>query len=108
MGSTDVDEVNVGNVVPVYITTTDYSDYDEPMPPSHMVERNNRVSVAEVEEEDHEPTVIKCKFGHFGETAAVRINETTVMCTTPATDVSPDDVYKETINVAVAMNGVDF
>lgn len=36
------------------------------------------------------------------------MNDTTVMCTTPVNDESPDDVYRETVNIAVAMNGVDF
>ena len=33
------------------------------------------------------------------------MNSTTVKCTTPATDESPDNVYRETVYVSVAMNG---
>jgi hypothetical protein len=36
------------------------------------------------------------------------MNSTTVKCTTPATDESPDNVYRETVYVSVAMNGQDF
>ena len=106
--ATDVEEVNIGNLLPVYITATEDDEFDEPMTPSHKLELNNRVSVSEVEEEQSTPTVIKCRFGRFGESSAVRINDTTVMCTSPATDIEPDEVYRETVNVAVAMNGVDF
>ena len=51
---------------------------------------------------------IKCKFGRFGETTGVIANATHVKCTSPATDESPDSIYRETVTIAVAMNGQDF
>jgi hypothetical protein len=33
------------------------------------------------------------------------MNSTTVKCTTPATEESPENVYRETVIVSVAMNG---
>jgi hypothetical protein len=50
-------------------------------------------------------SAIKCKFGRFGESTAVIINSTTIKCTTPPTDESPDSIYKETVTISVAMNG---
>lgn len=51
---------------------------------------------------------MKCKFGRFGETNAMFVNQTTVKCTTPATDEPADSIYRETVVVAVAMNGQDY
>lgn len=36
------------------------------------------------------------------------VNETFVMCVTPHISGHPEDYYRETVNVVVAMNGLDF
>ena len=36
------------------------------------------------------------------------VNETSVMCVTPHINGRPEDYYRETVNVIVAMNGQDF
>ena len=36
------------------------------------------------------------------------VNETFAMCVTPHLSGRPEDYYRETVNVAVAMNGQDF
>ena len=36
------------------------------------------------------------------------VNETSVMCVTPHISGRPEDYYRETVNVIVAMNGQDF
>jgi hypothetical protein len=38
----------------------------------------------------------------------VFLNSTTVKCTTPPSDESPDSIYRETVTVSVSMNGQDF
>lgn len=108
LASVDPVEASVGTITPVFVTVADGSEFFEPMPPSQVLQMDNRVVSVEDEQSHSEPTVIRCKFGRFGESAGVLMNETTVMCATPVNDESPDDVYRETINVAVAMNGVDF
>ena len=50
---------------------------------------------------------ITCQFGRFGETQAVYINATVIKCITPAIEEDPDSIYRETIKLTVAMNGVD-
>jgi len=51
---------------------------------------------------------LMCKFGRFGETSAVFINETTVKCVTPSIEDDPDSIYRETVRLTVAMNGQDY
>ena len=36
---------------------------------------------------------IKCKFGRFGETLAVYVNQTTIKCVTPSVLDDPDSIY---------------
>ncbi len=51
---------------------------------------------------------IMCKFGRFGETQGIYINETLIKCATPAVEDDPDSIYRETVKLTVAMNGQDF
>lgn len=51
---------------------------------------------------------IKCRFGRFGETAAVFINETAVKCLTPSLLENPEDIYRETVVFSLSMNGYDY
>ena len=48
-----------------------------------------------------------CRFGRFGETQGVFVNETTIMCATPAVEDDPDSIFRETVRLTVAMNGQD-
>jgi hypothetical protein len=50
---------------------------------------------------------ITCQFGRFGETQAIYVNMTTIKCITPSIDEDPDSIYRETVKLTVAMNGVD-
>jgi hypothetical protein len=50
---------------------------------------------------------ITCQFGRFGETQAIYINETVIKCVTPSVEDDPDSVYRETVKLTIAMNGVD-
>lgn len=50
---------------------------------------------------------ITCQFGRFGETQAVYVNQTTIKCISPAVEDDPDSIYRETVKITVAMNGVD-
>lgn len=51
---------------------------------------------------------IKCKFGRFGETIAVYVNETSVKCLTPSLLENPEDIYREKVIFSVSMNGYDY
>lgn len=64
-------------------------------------------------DEDYAPLLssygaIKCRFGRWGETVAVYLNETHVKCVTPSTSDDPEDVYRETVTFSLAMNGYNF
>ena len=48
---------------------------------------------------------IMCKFGRFGETQGVFINETVIKCVTPSVEDDPDSIYREAVKLEVAMNG---
>lgn len=51
---------------------------------------------------------IKCKFGRFGETLAVFVNETCIKCVTPSVLDEPEDVTRETVKFSIAVNGYDY
>jgi len=51
---------------------------------------------------------IKCKFGRFGSSAATYVNKTHILCLTPNIQDDPADISEESVQVTVAMNGVDF
>lgn len=64
-------------------------------------------------DEDYAPLLssygaIKCRFGRFGETVAVFLNETHVKCVTPTTSEAPEDIYRETVVFSIAMNGYNY
>lgn len=67
----------------------------------------------EAEVDDDQPMMasyggLRCRFGRFGETVAVYLNETHVKCMTPSVPDDPADIYRETVTFSVAMNGYDF
>jgi len=51
---------------------------------------------------------IKCKFGRFGESIAVYLNETHVKCVTPSIPEEADDIGRETVAFTLSMNGQDY
>ena len=51
---------------------------------------------------------IMCKFGRFGTSEAVYINERVLKCRTPTIEDDPSSVYREEVLVSVALNGKDF
>lgn len=51
---------------------------------------------------------IKCKFGRFGETIAVYLNQTTLKCVSPSVLDEPDSIYEEKVQFSIAMNGYDY
>lgn len=51
---------------------------------------------------------IKCKFGRFGESIAVYLNETAVKCVSPSIPEDPEDIGRENVQFQVSMNGQDF
>lgn len=48
---------------------------------------------------------IKCKFGRFGESIAVYLNETAVKCITPSIPEDPDEIGRENVPFMISMNG---
>lgn len=53
-------------------------------------------------------TGIICNFEDFGNSMGMYINETTLLCVTPHIKGRPEDFYRETVQVTIAMNGQDF
>lgn len=53
-------------------------------------------------------TGIMCRFEHFGDSVGMYINSTTILCVSPSNGLKSDDVYREEVQVTVAMNGQDF
>lgn len=53
-------------------------------------------------------TGILCNFEDFGSSMGMFINEKQIMCVTPHIQGRPEDYYRETVQVTVALNGQDF
>ena len=51
---------------------------------------------------------ITCQFGRFGTSEAIFINEKVIKCRTPVIEDDPSSIYREEVQVTVAMNGRDF
>ena len=51
---------------------------------------------------------IECRFGRFGIGVGMYVNRTTIKCITPSVQDDPDDVWRETVQIEVALNGQDF
>lgn len=51
---------------------------------------------------------IMCRFEHFGDTIGMYVNSTAILCISPSSNLNPEDVYREEVQVTVAMNGQDF
>lgn len=87
-------EVHVGRLSEVYVRSSEDAPFWQPAPPPTG--------------EAFEQYGIKCRFGRFGSSSATYINRTTILCLTPNTRESPADVSTETVEINVAMNGVDY
>jgi len=48
-----------------------------------------------------------CKFGRFGDSPGIYVNETVIKCVTPSVEDDPDSIYRETVRLTVSMNGQD-
>ena len=92
----------------VSISVAEESEFFDPLPQTPTpVEEGQELSTEDIESRQGLSS-IKCKFGRFGESNGVFIDQTKVKCTTPPIDDSPDSIYRETVTVSVAMNGQDF
>jgi len=87
-------EVHVGRLSEVYVRSTEDNPFWQPAPPPTG--------------EAFEQYGIKCKFGRFGSSSATYINKTTILCLTPNTREAPSEVSSETVEINIAMNGVDY
>jgi len=101
------EEVEVGRIAEVYVTAADDSEFFDPMPLAPL-SMGDEDSESDATAHPGGLSAIKCKFGRFGEANAVYINSTTIKCTTPPADDPPDQIYRETVVLGVAMNGYDF
>jgi len=100
-------EVEVGKITEVYVSAAEDSEFFEPMPLTPLDLSDDEYA----DDQGAKPatlSAIRCRFGRFGETNAVFINSTTIKCTSPSGDEEPDDIYRETVVLSVAMNGQDF
>lgn len=97
-------EVEVGTISEVLVWADENTEFFDPV----MI--NKPITVGE---EGNAPLSvggvggIMCRFGRFGETQGIFINETIVKCVTPAVEDDPDSIYRETVRLTVAMNGQD-
>ena len=104
-------EVEVGQMTTVTVlidhTVTDRSNiFFEPIPAA-MQQFNHDTG------DDVGPTLaqfsyIICGWGKFGQTRAVYLNQTAILCTTPSVPDDPMDIAREPITFQVSMNGFDF
>jgi len=84
----------IGHLTEVFLIADDSEGFWQPIP-----------TEAGLQDDQYS---IKCKFGRFGTTSATYINRTTILCLTPNIQDDPADISEETVQVTVAMNGIDF
>lgn len=65
-------------------------------------------NIAVPQNKNGDTTGLLCNFDDFGTSMGLYINETTILCVTPHIKGRPEDYYRETVQVTVAMNGQDF
>lgn len=101
------EEGNVGSLTEITISIEPNEArtnlFFEPIP--------NQMSVINANSNDEDLAIglsnfnsIKCQFGRFGESVAVYLNETAVKCVTPSIPEDPDDISRETVIFALAIN----
>lgn len=100
IATVEPEEVEVGAVATVYLSTTEDTEVLDPPTGSAPSAKDDRGETS--------LSPLKCKFGRFGETQGVFVNSTTVKCTTPASNEPPESIYREAVQVSVALNGQDY
>ena len=99
------EESEVSRLQEVIVSVGEDSEFFDPLPQTPTpLEEGQEMSTEDVESRQGLSS-IKCKFGRFGESNGVFIDQTKIKCTTPPIDDSPDSIYRETVTLAVAMNG---
>ena len=92
--SSEPSEVEIGTVTDVLIYADDVGgDFFDPI----MVNNSGNFQ-----------NPLMCQFGRFGQSEAIFINEKVVRCRTPTIEDDPGSVYREEVQVTIAMNGKDF
>lgn len=102
------EEVEVGQITEVTITAAEGSEFIQGMPLSPLDSSPSESSEEGTPSRPGSVTTLKCRFGRFGEASAIYVDSKTIKCTTPPADDPPDTIYKETVNLAVALNGQDY
>jgi hypothetical protein len=51
---------------------------------------------------------IECRFGRFGVGIGMYVNKTAIRCVTPSIQEDPESIWRETVQLTVALNGQDF
>lgn len=96
-------EVDVGTVSEVLVWADENAEFFEPVP----INKPNEAEQQGLVNLGGALGGITCQFGRFGETQAIYINETLIKCITPSVEDDPDSIYRETVKLTIAMNGVD-
>ena len=96
-------DVEVGTISEVLVWADENSQFFEPVPVNKFTE-SSEIGFIGV---GNGLGGITCQFGRFGETQAIFINETVIKCVTPAVEDDPDSIYRETVKLTIALNGVD-
>jgi hypothetical protein len=83
------EEVRIGRFAEIYLYAYEGEKFIEPLPSG----------------KNGDTTGIVCNFEDFGNSMGMYINETTLLCVTPHIKGRPEDYYRETVQVTIAMNG---
>merc|ERR1719361_1211774 len=86
------EEVRIGRFAEIYLYPYEGERFFEPLPSGKT----------------GDTTGILCSFEDFGTSMGLYINETAILCITPHIKGRPEDYYRETVQVTIAMNGQDF
>lgn len=87
------DEVMVGKLAEIVVIADENSEFFEPAPAG-------KGSLGQYG--------IECKFGRFGVSMGMFVNKTAIKCVTPSISEDPENIWRETVKLTVALNGQDF
>ena len=101
-------EVDVGSKEEIYVWADEGSYFFEVMPSIELTQSEQDAEENEIIAPPNEYHGIKCSFGRFGTTTGTFLNSSVIICDTPSIQDEPDSIYRETVTLSVALNGITF
>jgi hypothetical protein len=101
-------EVDVGTKRDIYVWAEEGSQFFEPIQQIELTQNEQDAEDNEILAPPNEYHGIKCSFGRFGTTTETYVNSSVIICDSPSIADEPDSIYRETVQLTVALNGITF